>query len=256
MRNALLKLALLVIGTACVLPGQNPEIVIGIGLGSSGSGGGGGGSGTVSGTTGALAAFTDTTVVGDATVGEGIIVTSGLVVVDSAIIPLYSKGADDPTANCTQGRHIYLQTTTGNMWHCTATNTWGEVGGGGSGAIIRQYGGSFTNSGATIAATVYSLGQRVTAACTIAGWSIGIPKADTGTATVKFVRVAAGTGAPGSGNEINTNGVALSTGTWVYSTTVTDFTDTTLDAGDIVGAALTVVGGSPTGLTAKIYCQE
>lgn len=218
-------------------------------------GGSGTGSGTVAGTTGAIAAFTGSTTVGDATAGIGISIAGGAISTDSAIIPQWSKGAGAPSADCTEGRDFYTDTTADVLYFCKATDTWQALGTGG-GTVLQQYGGSFTNSGAAIAATVYSLPQRVPAACTIGAWSIGIPKADTGTATVKFVRVAAGTASPGSGNEINTSGVSLSSGTFVYSTTVTDFTDTTLDAGDIVAVALTTVGGSPTGLTAKIYCQE
>ncbi len=65
---------------------------------------------------------------------------------------------------------------------------------------------------------------------TITGWSI---VADAGTATVKVYKIAAGTTAPTiASNSISTNGVALSTGTMIQSTDVTDFTSTVVTAGD------------------------
>lgn len=76
---------------------------------------------------------------------------------------------------------------------------------------------------------------------TITGWSI---VADTGTATVKVWKVATGTTAPTISNVINTSGVALSTGTAVYSTTVTDFTTTAVAANDMFAFDLTAVSGS------------
>lgn len=181
-----------------------------------------------------------------------------------ANLPVIGGGAGAPPSTGTRsGNTTAFVTTTGaqTSGDCVKIDANGNhvANGsacGGGGAALRHYWGSFGNSGATIAATAYSNPRRVSAACTIGGWSISIPKADTGTATVKFVRTAAGTGSPGSGDEINTSGVSLSSGTTVYSTTVTDFTDTTLDAGDWIAVALTTVGGSPKSLTATIYCQE
>lgn len=78
-------------------------------------------------------------------------------------------------------------------------------------------------------------------ACTIGGWSIQV---DAGTATVKTLKVAAGTAIPTLGsNSISTSGVAISTGTVIQSTTVTDFTTTTVTANDIVAADLTATSG-------------
>jgi hypothetical protein len=75
---------------------------------------------------------------------------------------------------------------------------------------------------------------------TLTGWSISV---DAGTATVKFWKVATGTAVPTVSNVINTSGVAISTGTHVKSTTVTDFSDTTFDIGDIVACAITAISG-------------
>lgn len=78
-------------------------------------------------------------------------------------------------------------------------------------------------------------------ACTISGWSISV---DAGTATVKTLKVAAGTAIPTLGsNSISTSGVAISTGTVIQSTTLTDFTTTTVTANDIVAADLITTSG-------------
>ncbi len=73
---------------------------------------------------------------------------------------------------------------------------------------------------------------------TITGWSIGL---DAGTATVKVWKIATGTAVPTIANVINTSGVAISTGTYVRSATVTDFTSTAVAAGDVFAFDLTAV---------------
>ena len=78
-------------------------------------------------------------------------------------------------------------------------------------------------------------------ACTIKGWSIQV---DAGTATVATLKVASGTAVPTLGsNSISTSGVSISSGTVVQSTTVSDFTATTVSKNDIVAADLTAVSG-------------
>lgn len=77
---------------------------------------------------------------------------------------------------------------------------------------------------------------RFPVAGTITGWSI---IADAGTATVKVWKIASGTTAPTISNVINTSGVALATGTAIISTTVTDFTSTTVTANDMFAFDLT-----------------
>jgi hypothetical protein len=84
--------------------------------------------------------------------------------------------------------------------------------------------------------------QTVPIACTITGWNIEV---DAGTATVKTLKVAAGTAIPTLGsNSISTSGVAIASGTVKQSTTLTDFTTTTITANDIVAADLTAVSGA------------
>lgn len=76
---------------------------------------------------------------------------------------------------------------------------------------------------------------------TITAWKITV---DTGTATVKFWKVAAGTSAPTISNVINTSGVSLSSGTMIRSTTLTDFTSTTVTANDTFGCDITAISGA------------
>lgn len=85
---------------------------------------------------------------------------------------------------------------------------------------------------------------------TIVGWDIIVDDGTGGgtctscTATVKFLRVATGTTTPSTSNSINTSGVALSTGTSVSSSTVTDFTSTAIAAGDRFGVQLSAVANA------------
>jgi hypothetical protein len=123
------------------------------------------------------------------------------------------------------------------------------------GTLVHLPAGNFTNSGNAIASGVFSVGQTIPFKCTITAWDITIPKADTGTATIKFTKVADGTGAPGAGDEINTSGVSLSSGTHVRGTVVSDFTSLQINANDVIGASLTAVSGTIHGLSAQIECS-
>jgi hypothetical protein len=74
----------------------------------------------------------------------------------------------------------------------------------------------------------------------ITAWSFAV---DTGTATVKTWKIASGTASPTVANSISTSGVSISSGTAVRSTTLTDFTTTTVSAGDIFAFDLTAFAG-------------
>lgn len=60
--------------------------------------------------------------------GDGITLSFGAsgvtAATDSATVPTYSTGTGAPSAACTQGRALYLDTTTKNLYQCSATNTW------------------------------------------------------------------------------------------------------------------------------------
>jgi hypothetical protein len=108
---------------------------------------------------------------------------------------------------------------------------------------------SITNpSGLTTSQVAY---LTVPFACTLKGYSLNI---DQGTITVKFWKVATGTAVPTSGNSISTNGESISTGTAIDSTTLTDFTTTTVNAYDHMAMAITAVS-SATQVNGVLNCQ-
>lgn len=76
---------------------------------------------------------------------------------------------------------------------------------------------------------------------TITAWNIAV---DTGTCTVKVWKVATGTAVPTISNVINTSGVSISSGTYVRSTTTSDFTTTSVAANDILAYDITAVSGA------------
>lgn len=118
----------------------------------------------------------------------------------------------------------------------------------------RSIGWSFGDVATGSALTTSEVGYlTVPFACTIVGWHIMV---DSGTATIKVARVNGGTALPTIGsNSISTSGVAISTGTKVDSTTVTDFTSTAVAQNDTLGIFLTAVSG-PKQLTYQIDCAQ
>jgi hypothetical protein len=105
-------------------------------------------------------------------------------------------------------------------------------------------------SGGAVQATQVFCCVTAPNAGTIKGWDItvddgtGAGTCGSCTATVKFLRVATGTSTPSTSNSINTTGVAISTGTAIHSTTVTDFTSTTVSANDIFAVQLSAVANA------------
>lgn len=101
-----------------------------------------------------------------------------------------------------------------------------NIGGGGSlgttGTGIKMIHGATKDGGGVAISTGKFPGYlTLPYAGTITAWSIGV---DVGTCTVKVWKIATGTAIPTSANSINTSGVAISSGTYVRSTTLTDFT--------------------------------
>lgn len=120
---------------------------------------------------------------------------------------------------------------------------------------VYKFGASFgaPSSGTALTTAMVGYSTPAPAACTITHWSITV---DSGTATVQFMKVASGTALPTHGsNNINTAGVSIASGTVVdRSATLTDFTTTSVAAGDIVGVYLTTLSG-PDYLAAEFECQ-
>lgn len=107
-----------------------------------------------------------------------------------------------------------------------------------------------TFSGGGVQATQVFCCIVVPNAGTIIGWDITVDDG-TGsgtcsgcTATVKFWKIATGTATPTSTNSINTSGVAISTGTAIHSTTLSDFTTTAVAANDIFAVQLSAVANA------------
>lgn len=111
---------------------------------------------------------------------------------------------------------------------------------------------SVDGGGAAIATGTVAGTARIPFACTLTGYSITATAA-TGTNTIKIWAKASGTAIPTIADVINTSGVSLSTGTAVASATLTDFTDTTYAAGDMMRCAITAVDGAATDLTVTLY---
>jgi hypothetical protein len=134
---------------------------------------------------------------------------------------------------------LYNATITAGAW--TAIQDLRTfVGGGSSGsALKRGFGASFGQCGGTaLTAGEVQYLPDLPYACTIKSWAIS---ADAGTATISVWRVASGTAIPTVAGTINTAGVGLAAGTRILSTTLTDFTDTTLDLNDVLAINLDAV---------------
>jgi hypothetical protein len=97
--------------------------------------------------------------------------------------------------------------------------------------------------------------QTVPFSCKLSAWSISVDPAAGGTATVKVWKIAAGTAAPTSSNSINTSGIALSSGSSVRSTTLSDFTTTTFTQGEILGFNLLTVA-TATQVNVTLECIQ
>lgn len=105
---------------------------------------------------------------------------------------------------------------------------------------VRSGGVGFSVSGDAAATGQVQGFVRCKYAGTISSWSITV---DAGTCTVKVWKIATGTAKPTISDVINTSGVAISSGTHVMSTTVSDFTTTTVSANDIFGFDITAESG-------------
>ena len=137
--------------------------------------------------------------------------------------------------------------SSGTLTNCTGLPTAGLVDGAVTNAKMAasaktgsiQFGKS--NNGSALSTGTIDFAPQIPFGATITAWSISV---DTGTATVKFWKKAAGTAIPTVADVINTSGVAISSGTHVRSTTLTDFTTTTISANDLFRCDLTAVSSA------------
>lgn len=105
---------------------------------------------------------------------------------------------------------------------------------------IRAIGVTFDGGGSALTAGLTKY-LTVPFGCTISAWNFAV---DTGTATVKTWKVATGTAIPTVSNTISTSGVAISSGTAIHSTTLSDFTTTAVAANDIFAFNLFAVSSA------------
>lgn len=103
---------------------------------------------------------------------------------------------------------------------------------------VRTVGGTAYNGGSALTTGKIKGYFTVPYSGTITAWSIGV---DAGTATMTTWKVATGTATPTVANSISTSGVSISTGTYVRSTTTSDFTTTTVSANDIFAFNISAV---------------
>lgn len=161
--------------------------------------------------------------------------------------PTVTWGTNSGTPVVTASAPMGVNTTTGNV----ACSTCATQGGGG--AIKRTLGWGFGDAVTGAALTTSEVGYiTVPFACTISGWHIML---DAGTATLKTWRVNGGTALPTVANSINTSGVAISTGTKVDSSTVSDFTSTAIAVNDTLGFSLSAVATAKQ-LTFQLDCTQ
>ncbi len=120
-------------------------------------------------------------------------------------------------------------------------------------AVIRTIGATWDGAGAALTTGKATGYVSVPFAGTITGYSIS---ADVGTCTIQTWRVATGTAVPTVSNSISTSGVQLTTGTHVRSTSVGDFTNTTVAVGDIFAFNLGTVAGGATQLTFEVEITQ
>ena len=106
-------------------------------------------------------------------------------------------------------------------------------------ALVFQVGDP-AGSALTVASTTTSY-VTIPFSCTLSAWNIVV---DAGTLTAKVWRKATGTSIPTSADSINTSGIAISTGTAIHSTAMTDFTSTAIANNDILAVNVSSVTGT------------
>ncbi len=172
--------------------------------------------------------------------GLGCAVATSITAFPITSIPLYTWSATSGTWDTTGGTDFRAILSTKNVAAGTGLNS-SDSGGVTTLSLATQFRGlsfTFDGGGSALASgkTVY---LRIPFACTIANWSILSDVAET--VTIKAWKIASGTAIPTVANSINTSGVSLSSGTAVVSSTVSDFTTTTVTGNDLMAANITAV---------------
>ena len=197
--------------------------------------------------------------IGGAAIGSNGLAVTGTVLFNTALAGTSGgSGVNNGTFTETRSGNVTYTGAFNPTFSIPSSSTWSYPSGGGTlatisgaGAVIHQYGAAFGTPGGAALATGVVQYFNMPQSCTVGGYEI---TADAGTATVKFWKIVAGTAIPTVANVINTSGVALAIGTHIKSTTVTDFTSTTVTADDIGAVTLTAVSGAGY-VQAVLLCQ-
>lgn len=162
---------------------------------------------------------------------------------DKLVIQLQNNGANLGTAGGLLKINCGAATYSANVYTCTSAVP--------ANGKVRAFGVTFDGGGSALSSGVTRY-LTVPFGCTISAWNIAV---DTGTATIKTWKIATGTAIPTVSNSISTSGVAISSGTAIHSTTVSDFTSVTVNANDILGFNLFAVSGT-TQLNFILECDQ
>jgi hypothetical protein len=173
-----------------------------------------------------------------------------------------AAGAGSQTNLAPNGTTVIPNSCTGQVVQSIAANgtiTCGAAGGGSGGSTTQNHGLLFpigSVGGAALTTSSVSGTLTIPFGCTIAGYNLAFGSGDSGTATVKFWKVASGTAIPTAANAISTSGVSITSGTAIHATSTSDFTTTAVTAFDLMAMAVTAVSGSPESLTGVILCNQ
>jgi hypothetical protein len=116
-----------------------------------------------------------------------------------------------------------------------------------------DFGASFTGNGSALASGAIAYGT-LTVGCTIAAWNISASPADTATFDI-WILGSPTTAIATVSNTVTASALpAISTGTYIHSTTLTSWT-TTVAAGSSYAIKLTAVGGTATYANLKVQCR-
>lgn len=204
---------------------------------------------------------------GGGTTGSAILATAGLVkctadtggaTIAHFIVASTVTGGDCADAGATAPTSGWVigvaQTTASSGATFTVALTVGynaAAGGATSNQNIRSIGGGF-DGGGTALSTGGVTYFTVPFACTIAAWNITV---DTGTISFDVWKIATGTAIPTITNTILTGGyLSLSTGTAIHSTSLTNFSITSVSANDILAVEIEAVS-SATKASLVLQCN-
>jgi hypothetical protein len=170
----------------------------------------------------------------------------------TANLPVFGGGAGAaPVSGTRTGNTTQVATWTGatTATRCVDTDGSGNLQVGSADCVVNsspsnvlRRGISFSigspDGSALSAASTTTRYVTVPFSCTISAYNLLV---DAGTITVKFWKKATGTAIPTSSDSISTSGVSIASGTAIHSTTVSDFTTTTVTQNDIMAMTVTTV---------------